>query len=155
MGSEIDQLCKICHILGVPDLTVFPEGTNTSRLLSICCYEEVSFCFVCCSISFFFIVLTLLSVSSLIIILSCSFHLQTFLISYQMLAQKLLTWFWWVLLIQHASLTTFYTQHYFTSFDFSDITLGPFFLILHSDYVLGTLQGGQLRTNPYNILFSM
>uniref|UniRef100_A0A2N9HLH7 Protein kinase domain-containing protein n=1 Tax=Fagus sylvatica TaxID=28930 RepID=A0A2N9HLH7_FAGSY len=40
--SEIDQLCKICHILGMPDLTIFPEGTNTSRLLGIFSYEEIS-----------------------------------------------------------------------------------------------------------------
>ena len=44
MGSEIDQLCKICNILGMPDLTIFPEGTNTSRLLGIFSCEEVSFC---------------------------------------------------------------------------------------------------------------
>lgn len=50
MGSEIDQLCKICQILGVPDLNIFPEGMNTSRLLSIFSYEEVSFCLECCSI---------------------------------------------------------------------------------------------------------
>lgn len=47
MDSEIDQLCKICKILGVPDLNIFPEGTNTSRLLSIFSYEEVSFCLEC------------------------------------------------------------------------------------------------------------
>ncbi|KAG2672591.1 hypothetical protein I3760_13G048900 [Carya illinoinensis] len=40
--SEMDQLCKICHILGAPDFTIFPEGTNTSRLLSIFSYEEIS-----------------------------------------------------------------------------------------------------------------
>ncbi|KAF5446429.1 hypothetical protein F2P56_032057 [Juglans regia] len=40
--SEMDQLCKICHILGAPDFTIFPEGTNTSRLLSIFSCEEIS-----------------------------------------------------------------------------------------------------------------
>ncbi|KAK4573729.1 hypothetical protein RGQ29_031610 [Quercus rubra] len=40
--SEIDQLCKICNILGMPDLTIFPEGTNTSRLLGIFSCEEIS-----------------------------------------------------------------------------------------------------------------
>lgn len=57
MGSEIDQLCKICQILGVPDLNIFPEGTNTSRLLSIFSYEEVSFVW---NVQFF-VCLTLLS----------------------------------------------------------------------------------------------
>lgn len=59
MGSEIDQLCKICQILGVPDLNIFPEGTNTSRLLSIFSYEEVSFVW---NVQFF-VCLTLLSLS--------------------------------------------------------------------------------------------
>lgn len=58
MGSEIDQLCKICQILGVPDLNIFPEGTNTSRLLSIFSYEEVSFVW---NVVQFFVCLTLLS----------------------------------------------------------------------------------------------
>ena len=60
MDSEIDQLCKICKILGVPDLNIFPEGTNTSRLLSVFCYEEVSFVW---NVVQFFVCLTLLSLS--------------------------------------------------------------------------------------------
>lgn len=39
--SEIDQLFKICCVLGTPDLTSFPEGTNTSRLFEITSYEKI------------------------------------------------------------------------------------------------------------------
>ncbi|KAH9728705.1 serine/threonine-protein kinase MHK [Citrus sinensis] len=38
--SEIDQLYKVCCILGAPDWTAFPEATNISRLISIS-YSEV------------------------------------------------------------------------------------------------------------------
>lgn len=38
--SEIDQLYKICCILGAPDWTAFPEATNISRLISIS-YSEI------------------------------------------------------------------------------------------------------------------
>ena len=43
-GSEIDQLFKICCVLGTPDLTSFPEGTNISRLYEIISYEKVNGC---------------------------------------------------------------------------------------------------------------
>ncbi|TQD87865.1 hypothetical protein C1H46_026568 [Malus baccata] len=39
--SEIDQFFKICCVLGTPDLTVFPEGTNASRLYSFINYEKI------------------------------------------------------------------------------------------------------------------
>ncbi|XP_015892385.3 serine/threonine-protein kinase MHK [Ziziphus jujuba] len=39
--SEIDQLFKICCVLGTPDLTSFPEGTNISRLFGIISYEKM------------------------------------------------------------------------------------------------------------------
>ncbi|KAF3435929.1 hypothetical protein FNV43_RR23021 [Rhamnella rubrinervis] len=39
--SEIDQLFKICCVRGTPDLTSFPEGTNTSRLFGIISYEKM------------------------------------------------------------------------------------------------------------------
>lgn len=39
-GSEIDQLYKVCCILGAPDWNAFPEATNISRLISIS-YSEV------------------------------------------------------------------------------------------------------------------
>lgn len=38
--SEIDQLYKICCVLGTPDWTIFPEATNISRLLSVS-YSEI------------------------------------------------------------------------------------------------------------------
>ncbi|ESR56777.1 hypothetical protein CICLE_v10023852mg, partial [Citrus x clementina] len=38
--SEIDQLYKVCCILGAPDWTAFPEATNISRLISIS-YSEI------------------------------------------------------------------------------------------------------------------
>lgn len=38
--SEIDQLYKICCILGAPDWTAFPEATNISRLISVS-YSEI------------------------------------------------------------------------------------------------------------------
>ena len=116
MGSEIDQLCKICHILGMPDLTIFPEGTNTSRLLGIFSYEEVSFC----RTGVQFLVFLYVCLSLIPFILLFRFQLQTFLISFQMLAQKLLTWFWLVLLILHASLMTFHHQNLLTTFEFSE-----------------------------------
>ncbi|KAL6338392.1 hypothetical protein AAG906_020476 [Vitis piasezkii] len=37
---EIDQLYKICCVLGTPDWTIFPEATNISRLLSVS-YSEI------------------------------------------------------------------------------------------------------------------
>lgn len=40
-GSEIDQLYKICRVLGTPDWNIFPEATNISRLLSVS-YSEVN-----------------------------------------------------------------------------------------------------------------
>ncbi|TYH64071.1 hypothetical protein ES332_D07G240900v1 [Gossypium tomentosum] len=39
--SEIDQLYKICCVLGAPDWTSFPEATNISRLINIS-YSEIS-----------------------------------------------------------------------------------------------------------------
>ncbi|BBH09998.1 Protein kinase superfamily protein [Prunus dulcis] len=42
--SEIDQLFKICCVLGTPDLTIFADGTNASRLCGIINYEKASFC---------------------------------------------------------------------------------------------------------------
>ncbi|XP_050364012.1 serine/threonine-protein kinase MHK [Argentina anserina] len=39
--SEIDQLYKICRVLGTPDLTIFPEGTNISRLFGIINFEKI------------------------------------------------------------------------------------------------------------------
>lgn len=39
--SEIDQLFKICCVLGTPDLTIFAEGTNASRLYGIINYEKI------------------------------------------------------------------------------------------------------------------
>ncbi|KDP45288.1 hypothetical protein JCGZ_15153 [Jatropha curcas] len=39
--SEIDQLYKICCILGTPDRTTFPGATNIARLMNIC-YSEIS-----------------------------------------------------------------------------------------------------------------
>lgn len=44
MDSEIDQLFKICCVLGTPDLNIFAEGTNASRLYGIINYEKASFC---------------------------------------------------------------------------------------------------------------
>lgn len=44
MDSEMDQLYKICCVLGTPDLTIFPEGTNISRLFGIVNFDKVSFC---------------------------------------------------------------------------------------------------------------
>nr|KJB42551.1 hypothetical protein B456_007G157300 [Gossypium raimondii] len=38
--SEIDQLYKICCVLGAPDWTSFPEATNISRLINIS-YSEI------------------------------------------------------------------------------------------------------------------
>ncbi|XVF21332.1 hypothetical protein REPUB_Repub12eG0081700 [Reevesia pubescens] len=38
--SEIDQLHKICCVLGAPDWTCFPEATNISRLINIT-YSEI------------------------------------------------------------------------------------------------------------------
>ncbi|XP_015582032.2 serine/threonine-protein kinase MHK isoform X2 [Ricinus communis] len=38
--SEIDQLYKICCVLGTPDWTTFPGATNISRLMNIC-YSEI------------------------------------------------------------------------------------------------------------------
>ncbi|XP_059594211.1 serine/threonine-protein kinase MHK isoform X2 [Vitis vinifera] len=38
--SEIDQLYKICCVLGTPDWTIFSEATNISRLLSVS-YSEI------------------------------------------------------------------------------------------------------------------
>ncbi|OAY34822.1 serine/threonine-protein kinase MHK isoform X2 [Manihot esculenta] len=38
--SEIDQLYKICCVLGTPDWTTFPGATNVSRLMNIC-YSEI------------------------------------------------------------------------------------------------------------------
>ncbi|WRX08448.1 Protein kinase domain - like 10 [Theobroma cacao] len=38
--SEIDQLYKICCVLGAPDWTSFPEATNISRLIHIS-YSEI------------------------------------------------------------------------------------------------------------------
>ncbi|XP_050206471.1 serine/threonine-protein kinase MHK isoform X2 [Mercurialis annua] len=38
--SEIDQLYKICCVLGTPDWTTFPGATNISGLMNIC-YSEV------------------------------------------------------------------------------------------------------------------
>ncbi|KAL0459940.1 UNVERIFIED_CONTAM: Serine/threonine-protein kinase MHK [Sesamum latifolium] len=37
--SEIDQLYKICCVLGAPDWNTFPEATNISRLLNITCSD--------------------------------------------------------------------------------------------------------------------
>ncbi|KAL0369433.1 UNVERIFIED_CONTAM: Serine/threonine-protein kinase MHK [Sesamum angustifolium] len=37
--SEIDQLYKICCVLGAPDWNAFPEATNISRLLNITCSD--------------------------------------------------------------------------------------------------------------------
>ncbi|KAI5679926.1 hypothetical protein M9H77_01153 [Catharanthus roseus] len=37
--SEMDQLYKICCVLGRPDWTIFPEARNISRLLDICYFE--------------------------------------------------------------------------------------------------------------------
>ena len=42
MGSEIDQLYKIYHVLGTPDVTASPIGANDSRLLDRVGYEVVS-----------------------------------------------------------------------------------------------------------------
>lgn len=41
MSSEIDQLYKICCVLGAPDWDTFPEATNISRLVDIT-YSDVS-----------------------------------------------------------------------------------------------------------------
>lgn len=41
MSSEIDQLYKICCVLGAPDWNTFPEATNISRLVDIT-YSDVS-----------------------------------------------------------------------------------------------------------------
>ncbi|XVE72706.1 hypothetical protein DITRI_Ditri11bG0060700 [Diplodiscus trichospermus] len=38
--SEMDQLYKICCVLGAPDWTSFPEATNLSRLINIS-YSEI------------------------------------------------------------------------------------------------------------------
>ncbi|KAJ4833408.1 hypothetical protein Tsubulata_027370 [Turnera subulata] len=38
--SEIDQLYKICCVLGAPEWTAFPEATNLSRLLNVA-YSEI------------------------------------------------------------------------------------------------------------------
>ncbi|XP_065875965.1 serine/threonine-protein kinase MHK isoform X2 [Euphorbia lathyris] len=38
--SEIDQLYKICCVLGSPDWNTFPGATNVSRLMNIC-YSEI------------------------------------------------------------------------------------------------------------------
>jgi len=35
MSSEIDQLYKICCVLGKPDWTTFPEAKSISRIMSI------------------------------------------------------------------------------------------------------------------------
>ncbi|KAF4367536.1 hypothetical protein CsatB_024857 [Cannabis sativa] len=40
--SEIDQLFKICCVLGTPDIASFPEGTNISRLFGIVNYEKIA-----------------------------------------------------------------------------------------------------------------
>lgn len=40
--SEIDQLYKICCILGAPDWTAFPDCRNTVGLVNVC-YSEVRF----------------------------------------------------------------------------------------------------------------
>jgi serine/threonine protein kinase len=40
--SEIDQLYKICCVLGTPDWTVFPEARNVSRLMNISYSERGS-----------------------------------------------------------------------------------------------------------------
>lgn len=42
LDSEIDQLYKICCVLGAPNGTTFPEATNISRWISIT-YSEVIF----------------------------------------------------------------------------------------------------------------
>ncbi|KAL8191871.1 hypothetical protein R6Q57_028602 [Mikania cordata] len=34
--SEIDQMYKICCVLGTPDLTLFPQARNVARLMDIC-----------------------------------------------------------------------------------------------------------------------
>lgn len=41
LASELDQLYKICCVLGRPDWSVFPEARNISRLVDIG-YFEVS-----------------------------------------------------------------------------------------------------------------
>lgn len=35
MSSEIDQLYKICSVLGKPNWTTFPEAKSISRIMSI------------------------------------------------------------------------------------------------------------------------
>lgn len=35
MSSEIDQLYKICCVLGKPDWTTFPEAKSISRIMGI------------------------------------------------------------------------------------------------------------------------
>lgn len=37
--SEIDQLYKICCVLGTPELTAFPKATNVSQLMNLSCAE--------------------------------------------------------------------------------------------------------------------
>lgn len=46
MGSEIDQLYKICCVFGAPEWNTFPEAANISRLVDIT-YSDVSSCQVC------------------------------------------------------------------------------------------------------------
>ncbi|KAI5599839.1 hypothetical protein POPTR_002G247500v4 [Populus trichocarpa] len=37
--SEIDQLYKICCVLGTPELTAFPKATNVSQLMNLSCAD--------------------------------------------------------------------------------------------------------------------
>lgn len=52
LGSEIDQLYKICCVLGAPEWNIFPEAANISRLVDIT-YSDVSSCEVCHKNRFF------------------------------------------------------------------------------------------------------